>query len=144
MILGIAPGFACCYLLGSERARVAYRRFSSAPGPVRQVTERISGAIGGTQVPDEVKQAATRVTAVRQQLSRPRREQTKQSKRRVTGPRIRRRGFRGCRCAAGHRTTPGLHSLRTETSSISRMIDGCQATCRWVAGQVRNNALQVL
>jgi hypothetical protein len=62
VILGIALGFACGYLLGSERARVAYRRSSRAPVPVRQVTERISSAIGGTEAPDDVKQAATRVT----------------------------------------------------------------------------------
>src|SRR5262245_47518330 len=63
VILGLALGFVCGYLVGSERAREeAYRRFSSAPEPVRQVTERISTAIGDSRMPDSVKQAATRAT----------------------------------------------------------------------------------
>ena len=64
MMLGIALGFAAGYLYGSERARdEALRRFSNAPEPVRQATERLSGAISGAPVPDVVKQAATRATA---------------------------------------------------------------------------------
>jgi uncharacterized protein (UPF0147 family) len=63
VILGIALGFVCGYLLGSERAREeAYRQFSRAPEPVRQVTERISSAINDTQMPNAVKQAATRAS----------------------------------------------------------------------------------
>src|SRR6516165_5878307 len=61
---GIALGFAAGYLYGSERARdEARRRFASAPEPVRQATERLSGAIAGSPVPDALKQAATRATA---------------------------------------------------------------------------------
>jgi uncharacterized protein (UPF0147 family) len=63
VIIGIALGFVCGYLLGSERAREeAYRQFSRAPEPVRQVTERISSAFNETQMPDAVKQAATRAS----------------------------------------------------------------------------------
>ena len=63
MLLGIALGFVAGYLYGSERARdEALRRFSNAPEPVRQATERISGAITGAPIPDAVKQAATRAT----------------------------------------------------------------------------------
>ena len=64
MLLGLALGFAAGYLYGSERARdEALRRFSSAQEPVRQATERISGAITEVPMPDAVKQAATRATA---------------------------------------------------------------------------------
>ena len=68
-ILGIALGFVCGYLFGSERARdEASRRFASAQEPMRQATdamrqasERISGTLAGG--PDAVKQAATRASA---------------------------------------------------------------------------------
>jgi hypothetical protein len=71
MIFALAIGFACGYLVGSERAREeAYQRFSNAPEPVRQVTERISSTFGGSQssvfggsqMSDAVKQATTRAT----------------------------------------------------------------------------------
>jgi len=72
MILGIALGFACGYLMGSERAREeAYRRFSNAPEPVRQVTDRISGAMGGTstsRVNDAVQVASDRAAQLSEQL----------------------------------------------------------------------------
>jgi len=65
MIIGITLGFVGGYLYGSERARdEARRRLASAPEPVRQATERISGVISGAPVPSAVKQAATRATAV--------------------------------------------------------------------------------
>jgi Flp pilus assembly protein TadB len=64
MMVGITVGFVGGYLYGSERARdEARRRLASAPGPVRQATERLSGVISGAPVPDAVKQAATRATA---------------------------------------------------------------------------------
>jgi hypothetical protein len=63
MVLGIGLGFIGGYLYGSERARdEARRRFASAPEPVRQATERISGAIATAPVPDAVKQAAALAT----------------------------------------------------------------------------------
>jgi hypothetical protein len=69
-MVGIALGFGGGYLYGSKRARdEALRRFASAPEPVRQATERISGAIAGAPLPDAVKQAATRATAAVQTAS---------------------------------------------------------------------------
>ena len=64
MMLGMALGFTAGYLYGSERARdEARRRFANAQEPVRQATERMSGAIAGAPIPDSMKQAATRATA---------------------------------------------------------------------------------
>ena len=64
LMVGIALGFMGGYLYGSEGARdEARRRLANAPEPVRQATERLSGAIAGAPVPDAFKQAATRATA---------------------------------------------------------------------------------
>ena len=146
MILGIAPGFACCYLLGSERARVAYRRFSSAPAPVRQVTERISSAIGGTEAPDEVKQAATRVTeavqtATEQAATRANEAVETASHRTAhTSARLSGVPLRGW-------TSYDTRSALVENGDLidqphDRRLPGDLP--RRVAGQVRNNVLQVL
>jgi hypothetical protein len=64
LMLGLALGFVSGYLYGSERARnEVRRRLANAPEPVRQVTERVSGAFAETPVSDTLKQAATRATA---------------------------------------------------------------------------------
>ncbi len=63
-ILGMALGLGAGYLFGSERAREeARRRVANAPEPLRQATERVSGAIAGAPVPDSLKQTASRATA---------------------------------------------------------------------------------
>jgi hypothetical protein len=63
-IVGIALGFLCGYMFGSERARdEASRRLANAPEPVRRATERVSGAIASTPLPETVKQTASRATA---------------------------------------------------------------------------------
>jgi hypothetical protein len=70
MLVGMALGFMAGYLYSSERARdEARRRFANAQEPVRQATERISGAIAGAPIPDPMKQAATRATAAVQTLT---------------------------------------------------------------------------
>ena len=62
-LVGIALGFIGGYMYGSERAREeARRRLASAQEPVRQATERLSGAVAGAPIPDGMKQAATRAT----------------------------------------------------------------------------------
>jgi hypothetical protein len=63
-LMGVAVGFVCGYLYGSERAREEVRRrLKNAPEPVRQATERISGAVAGAPIPDALKQTASRGTA---------------------------------------------------------------------------------
>jgi hypothetical protein len=61
-IVGIALGFVCGYLYGSERAREeAGRQWANAPEPVRRATEAVSGAIASVPVSDTVKQTADSV-----------------------------------------------------------------------------------
>jgi hypothetical protein len=63
-LLGLALGFVGGYLYGSERAREEVRRrLASAPEPVRQATERISGAVAGTPMVDALKQTASGASA---------------------------------------------------------------------------------
>jgi hypothetical protein len=70
LMFGVVVGFVAGYLYGSERAREeARRRLASAPEPVRQVTERMSGAIAGAPVPDALKNTATRATAAIQTVT---------------------------------------------------------------------------